>query len=81
MLGSDNRSAFLTSSARAQYSKAIGTSYSEPYGFWWLRSRGLDVKGGYDLMHVCANGSLNGFARSDSSHPDGIRPAMWIKKR
>lgn len=80
LLGRDNRSARLTSLTRAQYSEVIGYRYSEPYGFWWLRSPGRDVKGGYDLVHVCANGTLNGFARSDSSHPNGIRPAMWIKK-
>lgn len=80
LVGRDNRSAFPTEYARRQYSAKLGRPYNEPYAFWWLRTRGVDVKDGYDLVHVCANGSLNGFARSDSSHPNGIRPAMWIKK-
>ncbi len=80
LVGRDNRSAFPTAYARRQYSDKLGRPYNEPYSFWWLRTRGVDVKDGYDLVHVCANGSLNGFARSDSSHPNGIRPAMWIKK-
>ena len=78
LVGQDNRKAMMTSLARTQYSEAIGESYTEPYGFWWLRTPGACVEDGYDLAHVCANGSLNYFARSDSSHPNGIRPAMWI---
>lgn len=80
LVGRDNRSAFPTAYARRQYSDKLGRPYKEPYAFWWLRTRGFDVKEGYDLVHVCANGSLNAFARSDSSHPNGIRPAMWVKK-
>lgn len=80
LLDNDNRSALMTKYARDKYSQKLGYKYTEPYAFWWLREPGVDVKGGYDVTHVCANGSLNGFARSDSSHPDGIRPAMWIKK-
>ncbi len=79
MLDAKNRRAGLTKYARARYSEAIRKSYKEPYGFWWLREYNKD-KDGYDLTHVCANGMLNGFARSDSSHPNGIRPAMWVKK-
>ena len=80
LVGYDNRKATLTSVARAQYSEKIGETYTEPYGFWWLRTPGACVDDGYDLVHVCANGGLNAMARSDSSHPNGIRPAMWIKK-
>lgn len=80
LLDCNNQSALMTKYAREKYSQELGYKYTEPYAFWWLREPGVDVKGGYDLTHVCANGSLNGFARSDSSHPNGIRPAMWIKK-
>ena len=80
LVGYDNRKATLTSVARAQYSKKLGETYTEPYGFWWLRTPGACVDDGYDLVHVCANGGLNAMARSDSSHPNGIRPAMWIRK-
>jgi len=79
MLDVKNMRAGLTKYARARYSEAIHESYKEPHGFWWLREYNKD-KDGYDLTHVCANGTLNGFARSDSSHPNGIRPAMWVKK-
>ena len=60
LVGRDNRSAFPTAYARRQYSDKLERPYNEPYAFWWLRTRGIDVKGGYDLVHVCANGSLNG---------------------
>lgn len=79
MLDVKNMRAGLTKYARARYSEAIYQPYKEPHGFWWLREYNKD-KGGYDLTHVCANGTLNDFARSDSSHPNGIRPAMWVKK-
>ena len=79
MLDVKNMRAGLTKYARARYSEAIYQPYKEPHGFWWLREYNKD-KDGYDLTHVCANGTLNGFARSDSSHPNGIRPAMWVKK-
>lgn len=79
LLETENTQAELTKYARVKYSKKIFRPYKEPYGFWWLREYNKNDRG-YDLTHVCANGRLNSFARSDSSHPNGIRPAMWIKK-
>ena len=80
LLDGDNRSALMTKYARDKYSRALGYKYTEPYAFWWLREPGFNIERGYDVTHVCANGRLNGGARSDSPHPDGIRPAIWIKK-
>ena len=79
-LKNDKRHAYLTPQERKQYTNALGYKYSEPYAFGWLRTLGVNAKNGYDVFHVCVDGTLNGLAHTDSSHPNGVRTAMWIKK-
>ncbi len=78
-LKNDKRHAYLTPQERKQYTNALGYKYSEPYAFGWLRTLGVNAKNGYDVFHVCVDGTLNGLAHTDSSHQAEYAPQCGLK--